>query len=148
MGSTSDEASGRRGGPFGALLRRLRREAGLTQEELASQAGLTPNVVSALERGARRRPYPHTVRSLADALRFSDEGRRRHAAYFLAEAAEAELVGMRQAEWLGRLETEHDNLRATLSWFLEKGDAGSALRPGSIWGAALATLVAKAARRR
>jgi transcriptional regulator with XRE-family HTH domain len=53
---------------FGALLRRLRRDAGLTQEELASQAGLTPNAVSALERGERRRPYPHTVRSLADAL--------------------------------------------------------------------------------
>src|ERR687898_475037 len=54
--------------PFGVRLRRLREAAGLTQEELAAKAGLTAKAVSALERGERRRPYPHTVRSLADAL--------------------------------------------------------------------------------
>ncbi len=53
---------------FGTRLRRLREAAGLTQEELAGRAGLTPNAISDLERGKRRRPYPHTVRSLADAL--------------------------------------------------------------------------------
>jgi transcriptional regulator with XRE-family HTH domain len=56
-------------------LRRLREEAGLTREELASKAGLTAKAVSALERGERRRPYPHTVRSLAEALRLSEEER-------------------------------------------------------------------------
>jgi predicted ATPase/DNA-binding XRE family transcriptional regulator len=60
---------------FGARLRRLREFAGLTQEELASRAGLTPNAVSALERGLRKRPYPHTVRSLSDALELSEEER-------------------------------------------------------------------------
>src|SRR5947207_102316 len=37
-----------------------------------------------------------------------------HALYFLAlaERAEPELRGAGQAEWLNRLETEHDNLRA------------------------------------
>ncbi len=53
---------------FGADLRALRSAAGLTQEELAARAGLTANGVSALERGTRTRPYPHTVRALADAL--------------------------------------------------------------------------------
>jgi predicted ATPase/transcriptional regulator with XRE-family HTH domain len=53
---------------FSSQLRDLRERAGLTQEELAERAGLTPHAVSALERGARTRPYPHTVRSLADAL--------------------------------------------------------------------------------
>ena len=57
---------------FGAWLRRLRESAGLTQEELAFRAGLTPNGVSALERGQRKRPYPHTVRSLAEALGLSE----------------------------------------------------------------------------
>ena len=61
--------------PFGAHLRSLRQAAGLTQEELASRAGLSPNAVGALERGARRRPHPHTVRSLSDALELSEEGR-------------------------------------------------------------------------
>ena len=53
---------------FGTRLRLLREVAGLTQEELAGRAGLTPNAISDLERGKRRRPYPHIVRSLADAL--------------------------------------------------------------------------------
>ena len=58
--------------PFGARLRRLREAAGLTQEQLASKAGLTPKAISVLERGERKRPYPHTVRALADALGLSD----------------------------------------------------------------------------
>lgn len=50
------------------MLRRLREAQGWTQEELAERAGLTSHGISALERGLRSRPYPHTVRSLADAL--------------------------------------------------------------------------------
>jgi predicted ATPase/DNA-binding XRE family transcriptional regulator len=60
---------------FGATLREIREARGLTQEELASRAGLTAKAVSALERGERKRPYPHTVRSLADALNLSDAER-------------------------------------------------------------------------
>ncbi len=63
------------GGPFAVRLRRLREAAGLTQEELAMRSGLSVDAVSALERGLRRRPYPHTVRSLADALGL-EEGKR------------------------------------------------------------------------
>jgi predicted ATPase/DNA-binding XRE family transcriptional regulator len=63
--------------PFGALLRTLREAAGLSQEELAARAGLSSHAVSALERGTRRRPYPHTVRSLADALDLSSDERAR-----------------------------------------------------------------------
>ena len=53
---------------FGKFLRRLRDTASLSQEELARRAGLSAKAISALERGERRRPYPHTVRALADAL--------------------------------------------------------------------------------
>jgi predicted ATPase/transcriptional regulator with XRE-family HTH domain len=53
-------------------LRALRLAAGLTQEELAERAGLTAHAVSALERGTRTRPHPHTLRSLARALDTSD----------------------------------------------------------------------------
>jgi predicted ATPase/DNA-binding XRE family transcriptional regulator len=61
--------------PFGARLRRLRKAASLTQEELAQRAGLTAKGISDLERGARNRPYPHTVRSLADALELQEDER-------------------------------------------------------------------------
>ena len=62
---------------FGVYLRSLRNAAGLSQEELAEQAGLTVSGVSALERGVRRRPFPHTVRALATALALSDDDRDR-----------------------------------------------------------------------
>ena len=44
--------------------------------------------------------------------------RRGHAAYFLelAQRAETELRGPRQAEWLVRLDRERENLRAALDW--------------------------------
>ena len=62
-------------GSFGERLRRLRETAGLTQEELASRAHLSSDAVSALERGQRKRPYPHTVRALANALGLSEDER-------------------------------------------------------------------------
>ena len=47
----------------------------------------------------------------------------RHAAYFLAaaEPAAADLAGPGQLAWLDRLETEHDNLWAALSWLVDHG---------------------------
>ncbi|GIJ70787.1 ATP-binding protein [Virgisporangium ochraceum] len=62
-------------GDFAVALRRLREARSLTQEELAERAGLTAKAVGALERGERRRPYPHTVRSLADGLGLGDDDR-------------------------------------------------------------------------
>ena len=52
----------------------------------------------------------------------AEEIRRLHAEYFLglAEEAELELSGADQLACLERLEAEHDNMRAALSWSLEK----------------------------
>jgi predicted ATPase/DNA-binding SARP family transcriptional activator/DNA-binding CsgD family transcriptional regulator len=60
----------------------------------------------------------------------ADTVKHRHAALFLAlaEEAEPELTGPRQQEWLERLEAEHGNLRAALSWALEGGEPELALR--------------------
>jgi predicted ATPase/DNA-binding CsgD family transcriptional regulator len=62
---------------------------------------------------------------------------RRHAEFFLAlaEEAEPEVEGPQQAAWLERLEAEHDNLRAALSWSLERGEeAELGLRVGEALG--------------
>src|SRR5690348_16089864 len=56
---------------FGTLLKRYRLAAGVTQEELAAQAGLSPRGISDLERGARRSPRRETVQLLAEALHLS-----------------------------------------------------------------------------
>ena len=53
---------------FGALLRRYRAAAGLTQAELAERAGLSVRGIADLERGARTAPFPRTVRQLAEVL--------------------------------------------------------------------------------
>jgi predicted ATPase/DNA-binding XRE family transcriptional regulator len=54
--------------PFGALLRRLRQDAGLTQEELAERAGLSVRGISDLERSVNRTARGETAHLLAVAL--------------------------------------------------------------------------------
>ena len=53
---------------FAGLLRQLRAEARLTQEELAEAAALSPRSVSDLERGINRTAHKDTALLLADAL--------------------------------------------------------------------------------
>ena len=57
------------------------------------------------------------------------EAHDRHAAYFLAlaEPAPAELQGPGQLVWLERLETEHGNLGAAMSWLVEQDQLESAI---------------------
>ena len=53
---------------FGSLLRRCRLTAGLTQEELAEQSGLSVRTIADMERGRTVTPRSQTVALLADAL--------------------------------------------------------------------------------
>ena len=71
-----DRVAGRRqvgpvAGPglsFAELLRRLRSEARLTQEELAEAAGLSPRSVSDLERGINRTARKDTAILVDDSI--------------------------------------------------------------------------------
>jgi tetratricopeptide (TPR) repeat protein/transcriptional regulator with XRE-family HTH domain len=58
-------------GNFGELLRRLRHEARLTQEELAEAAGISTRSVSDTERGINATVRKDTARRLADALKLA-----------------------------------------------------------------------------
>jgi len=75
-----------------------------------------------------------TVRQYAqDKLEESGEAgdvRSRHAEFYmtLAEVAEPELKGYDQVAWLGRLEREHDNLRAAMRWLLDESEIESSVR--------------------
>jgi tetratricopeptide (TPR) repeat protein len=66
----------------------------------------------------------------------AEEIRRTHAQYFLtlAEVAFPEFKGPDQLEWIERLEAEHDNMRAALSWAFERKEAEVALRLGGALG--------------
>jgi predicted ATPase/class 3 adenylate cyclase len=56
--------------------------------------------------------------------------RERHRDYYLALAEEAnpKLIGADQADWLQRLEQEHENLRAGLNWSVVEAASGGGLR--------------------
>jgi non-specific serine/threonine protein kinase len=95
-----------------------------------------------------------TVREYArDCLDASDESdviHRQHAAFYTAFAEAADespstwrmlpanafpvwavrlkLIGPRQADWLNRLEADHDNLRAALDWLAHRGEPEALLR--------------------
>src|SRR5947209_2371064 len=60
---------------FGEVLRRFRRDRGLTQEALAERAGLSTRAITDLERGVNRSPRADTLRLLAEALRLAPEDR-------------------------------------------------------------------------
>jgi DNA-binding SARP family transcriptional activator/DNA-binding XRE family transcriptional regulator len=53
---------------FGTLVRAYRREAGLTQQELAAKARLSVGALRDIEQGRRHRPRPSTLSALCDAL--------------------------------------------------------------------------------
>ena len=60
---------------FGGLLRRLRDEAGLTQDELAEAAQVSQRAVSDLERGINRTARKDTALLLAGALGLDGQAR-------------------------------------------------------------------------
>ncbi|MCW2631471.1 MAG: hypothetical protein JWR88_433 [Pseudonocardia sp.] len=60
---------------LGPMLRRHRRAAGLTQEELAERAGISARTVSDVERGLRDGVYPDTAARMASALDIAGDER-------------------------------------------------------------------------
>jgi predicted ATPase/DNA-binding CsgD family transcriptional regulator/DNA-binding XRE family transcriptional regulator len=91
--------AGQPGVSFGGLLRQLRAEAKLTQEELAEAAGLSPRAVSDLERGIHRTAHKDTAVLLAGALGLDGPARELFvaAARGRAPAAGVLAAGRRQA---------------------------------------------------
>src|SRR5918998_965940 len=74
--SVSDTARGEKetgAAAFGSLLKQHRRNAWLTQEELAVRSGLSVRTIRGLERGEGHSPRPDTVNLLGRALNLSGE---------------------------------------------------------------------------
>ena len=77
------------------MLRQLRTEALLTQEELAEAARLSPRTVSDLERGVNRTAHTDTARLLADALGLAEPVRGLFVAAARGRVAAAEVLAAR-----------------------------------------------------
>ena len=84
------------GGEFAGLLRQLRAEARLTQEELAEAAGLSPRSVSDLERGIHRTAHKDTALLLADALGLAEPAHALFVAAARGRAPAADVLAARQ----------------------------------------------------
>jgi transcriptional regulator with XRE-family HTH domain len=82
---------------FAGLLRQLRDEAALTQEELAEAAGLSPRSVSDLERGINRTARLDTARLLAGALGLDGPVRVAFVAAARGQAPAADVLAARTA---------------------------------------------------
>ncbi|MGC5016684.1 helix-turn-helix domain-containing protein [Streptosporangium sp. DT93] len=76
MGSACERSS-LRPNEFGLLLRALRENACLTQEELAERSGVSVRAISNLECGRTGRPHRKSVNLLAEALRMRDDASER-----------------------------------------------------------------------
>ena len=83
---------------FAGLLRQLRTEARLTQEELAETAGLGTRSVSDLERGVHATAHKETAGLLADALGLAGPVRALFVAAARGKAPPAEVLAAWQAE--------------------------------------------------
>jgi predicted ATPase/DNA-binding SARP family transcriptional activator len=90
--------------------------------------------------GGRYRLLDMVRQYAAESLRASgglERIRARHRDWFLAlaENAEPQLQGAEQGEWLARLESDHENLRAALAWCREEQDGAEAglKLAGALW---------------
>jgi non-specific serine/threonine protein kinase len=97
-------------------------------------------VVREPDEGEARFGFLETIRAYARiklvASGEADEVRDRHLAWCvsLVERARPYLVGRTQSVWLGRLDREHDNVRAGLRWAFERGQLDASLRiGGAFW---------------
>jgi transcriptional regulator with XRE-family HTH domain len=139
------------------VLRSLREDVALTQEELAQRAGLSVRTVSDIERGLRRRLYQDTAEHLAAALGLDGEAReefvelargrtsairreldadfrRRFVAWHVDRvSALADHVG-HEEQWYAVLDADEPNLTVALRWAADDGDTESLLQLGAgLW---------------
>jgi predicted ATPase/DNA-binding CsgD family transcriptional regulator/transcriptional regulator with XRE-family HTH domain len=86
---------------FAGLLRQLRAEAELTQQELAKTAGVSPRAVSDLERGINRTARKDTAKQLAGALGLAEPVRSLFVAAALGRIQAAQVLAARRRQAQG-----------------------------------------------
>lgn len=138
-------------GHLAGVLRALREDAAITQEELAEKAGLSARTISDIERGLRKRLYRDTAERLGNALGLAEDAlaefvdlgrgrttdlrreldagfRHRFVAWHVDRvSALADQVGQEE-QWYAVLDADEANLTVALRWADEAGDTESLLQ--------------------
>jgi transcriptional regulator with XRE-family HTH domain len=114
---------------FAGLLRQLRAEAKLTQEELAAAAGVSPRSVSNLERGINRTAHKDTAVLLAGALGLTGPAAELFVAAARGNVPAAQVLAAAEGAGPGPGTVTGSPYRG-LAVFGEQ-DAGVVFRPGS-----------------
>ena len=97
-------------GGFAVLLQRLRVSAGLTQEQLAEAAGVSPRTVSDLERGINRSARRDTAELLAEAMGLAGDERERFLLAARGRLAVVPPAGEAPAASPGQVDADASNL--------------------------------------
>jgi tetratricopeptide (TPR) repeat protein/transcriptional regulator with XRE-family HTH domain len=120
---------------FAGLLRQLRGETRLTQEELAEAAGLSPRSISDLERGINLTAHKDTAVLLAGALDLPGPVRAVFVAAARGRAPAAEVLAAREAAAAGEAAAATRTLPRDIASFTGRG-AELARLAGAVTGAA------------
>ena len=131
------------GSTFEAIKAICDTEGDLPVDTLDGVSSLLDNSLLRQEEGAENEPRFYMLETIHEYARerLEESGKAKelrtlHAGYFLALAEKAEpgFRGPQQGRWLDQLQHEHDNLRDSLSWAIERGEAEQRLRlAGALW---------------
>jgi predicted ATPase/transcriptional regulator with XRE-family HTH domain len=113
---------------FAGLLRQLRDEAQLTQEELADAASLSPRSISDLERGINRTARKDTAVLLADALHLAEPVRALFVAVARGRGPAADVLAARQVVAPGAFAAASRGLPARWTSFVGRDGERAAVR--------------------
>ncbi len=103
---------------FGQRLRELRKAKGMNQKELADKVGIDFTYLSKLENDAVKRPSPHVLHRLSEALDVPYEELMRLAGYRVpGESDTAPAAAIGAALFADLTEDERDELVDYLAWY-------------------------------
>jgi transcriptional regulator with XRE-family HTH domain len=115
---------------FGSFIRQAREVRGFSAVDVARAAGISPAYMSKLENGAVKKPSPHVLHRLSEALTVPYAELMRLNGYRLpGESDRASGDGMTAALFADLTDDERDELVAYLAWYRTRRRSGRDAEP-------------------
>jgi HTH-type transcriptional regulator, competence development regulator len=111
---------------FGAVLKQARGVRGLSVADAARAATISPAYLSRLESDTVKKPSPHVLHQLSEALGIPYAGLMRLSGYRVPGHTDAQTAGAVSAALFGDLtDDERDELLEYLAWYRSRRQAGA-----------------------